>query len=465
MLELAGGPPPLGTAASVIRQTRQTRQTHEEPNEEPRDTAASATRQTHDVAVTVHAAIDGAARSDTTKKFEQAVHELETQLGSIPEPASLHEGTAYVCLGAHPIARGPTVLFGYRAIFVLASFALLFGQVFAASSLMRNIDNVGKKCDESSNCRYGFFCSSSTGNCDPCKWPATPNKQRAAFDFCGADGALAWADFYAGLAGGYTRDEDERVAQCSGCYTSTERYLQSWAAPQLYYQSMGWMDHLMLVMATIVVAFGFMDEMRDIKSVTFRVRDTPSGASASGGSGGVGWKVVMLVHTAVRQLVFLPILVSSIPLFILRMGSDALSICLNTVAVLFLLDIDNQVRQANVSHAISTFHSPLSSPHCYRIVCACVCVRVCVCARVRVCVWGGAPGLQAHATDARARALSSSAASEAAARRRHRAQHVQLPLLRGRLRLRVRSAARVWKRHGHGQAWRLVMSTCRPHAG
>ena len=435
--------PPLGTAASV---TRQTRQTHEEP-----DTAASVTRQMHDVAVAVHAEAGGEPRSDTTRKFEQAVYELETQLGSIPEPASLHEGTAYVCLGAHPIAREPAVLFGYRAVFVLASFALLIGQVFAASSLMRNIDNVGKKCDESSNCRYGFFCSSSTGNCDPCKWPATPNKQFATFDFCGADGTSAWADFYAGSApGGYTRDENERVAQCSGCYTSTERYLQSWAAPQLYYQSMEWMDHLMLVMATFVVAFGFMDEMRDIKSVTFRVRDAPSGQSASGGS---GWKVVMLVHTAVRQLVFLPVLVSSIPLFILRMGSDALSICLNTVAVLFLLDIDNQVRPANakqmphthccarpytLSNILHSLHSLLNSTLIVSVP----------------------QGLQAHATNAYTRALPSSSASEAAARRRNRAQHLQLPLLRGRLCIRVRSTARVWKRHGHGQAWRLVMPTC-----
>jgi hypothetical protein len=113
----------------------------------------------------------------------------------------------------------------------------------------------------------------------------------------------------------------------------------------------------MLILATSVIAFAFMDEMRDIKNVLFRVRDAPSGTWGS-----AALKLLMLLHTSIRQFVFLPLLLCVSPLFILRIGSDSLNICLNTVAVLFLLDIDNQV----FKHMLPTHvraHFQAAPPH------------------------------------------------------------------------------------------------------
>ena len=42
-----------------------------------------------------------------------------------------------------------------------------------------------------------------------------------------------------------------------------------------------------------------------------------------------------------RRWVFLPVLVLTMPFLVLVKGGDALSVCFNTVAILFLCDIDN----------------------------------------------------------------------------------------------------------------------------
>jgi hypothetical protein len=202
-------------------------------------------------------------RSDT-HAFRQAVHEVETSLRAIPEPASLHEGTAYICLGRMPIARNANRVTAYRVAFVLGSFGLLFLQVFASASLVRNIDNVGKVCSTSDECRYGFFCGASTGRCDPCKWPAEPVRQQSggkasSTDFCGDNGALLWTLAYRKKID--PPSDDVRLSQCDGCYSATGKYLRSWSAPYQFYNVMEWADHIMLILATSVIAFAFMDEM------------------------------------------------------------------------------------------------------------------------------------------------------------------------------------------------------------
>ena len=52
-----------------------------------------------------------------------------------------------------------------------------------------------------------------------------------------------------------------------------------------------------------------------------------------------------------RRWVFLPMLSLTVPLLVMIKGGDAMSVCFNTVAVLFLCDIDHGVK--------NTFLEPL----------------------------------------------------------------------------------------------------------
>ena len=54
-----------------------------------------------------------------------------------------------------------------------------------------------------------------------------------------------------------------------------------------------------------------------------------------------GWRLALGFLLWMRRWVFLPSLVMSVPILVLYKGGDALSVCLNTVAILFLCDIDN----------------------------------------------------------------------------------------------------------------------------
>ena len=55
----------------------------------------------------------------------------------------------------------------------------------------------------------------------------------------------------------------------------------------------------------------------------------------------MGWRLALRFLLWMRRWVFLPVLVMNVPFLVLIKGGDALSVCLNAVAILFLCDIDN----------------------------------------------------------------------------------------------------------------------------
>lgn len=54
-----------------------------------------------------------------------------------------------------------------------------------------------------------------------------------------------------------------------------------------------------------------------------------------------GWQIALEFVNGLRRWCFLPAIVGIIPSIIVLKGGDALSVCFNTVAILFTLEIDN----------------------------------------------------------------------------------------------------------------------------
>merc|ERR1711969_199542 len=54
-----------------------------------------------------------------------------------------------------------------------------------------------------------------------------------------------------------------------------------------------------------------------------------------------GWRRALGFLLWMRRWVFLPTLVCNVPILVMIKGGDALSVCLNSVAILFMCDIDN----------------------------------------------------------------------------------------------------------------------------
>ena len=98
--------------------------------------------------------------------------------------------------------------------------------------------------------------------------------------------------------------------------------------------AMGPFDHVALVFAAFIVAFTVVGELKDIELCSMAVAHAGDKLSK-------GWQLALGFLLGMRRWVFLPTLVMNVPVLVLAKGGDALSVCLNTVAILFLCDIDN----------------------------------------------------------------------------------------------------------------------------
>eukprot|EP01048_Picozoa_sp_COSAG05_P020480 COSAG05_NODE_3488_length_2030_cov_3.309684_2_plen_211_part_00 len=112
-------------------------------------------------------------------------------------------------------------------------------------------------------------------------------------------------------------------------------------------QAMNPFDTIALVFTAFIVAVTVVGELKDIHLCTLlRKRNNDSLSS--------GWRFALSFLGGVRQWVFLPVLVSVVPTLVALKGGDALSICFNTVAVLFLCEIDNLAYMFGFSERMRT---------------------------------------------------------------------------------------------------------------
>ena len=91
--------------------------------------------------------------------------------------------------------------------------------------------------------------------------------------------------------------------------------------------AMGPFDVLALVIASTVLAFGAVGELKDITRVGVAVQH--AGDTLSN-----GWRFVFGFLSFFRRWVCLPLLIVTGPALVGMKGADALNICLNTVAIL-----------------------------------------------------------------------------------------------------------------------------------
>ena len=89
-------------------------------------------------------------------------------------------------------------------------------------------------------------------------------------------------------------------------------------------------------MHRLVVAFAVFSEMRDAMLCEIALRDISQKRQVP-----CGWKLAIGGLSFARYYVFLPYVVYSVMALVLSDGGRVRDVCLNTVAVLFLLEVDN----------------------------------------------------------------------------------------------------------------------------
>jgi len=150
------------------------------------------------------------------------------------------------------------------------------------------------------------------------------------------------------------------ATECDACYDpSSDLYTtrSDVLYGRLIYSTM--FDWCMLILCTLLVASNAHKETKEVRmsSILLEAHD---GAPATaddprGGKYGDGrplkpsakgcchylWMFLLCEIASMRQFVVLPLVVTTVPLFALGMGMDALNVALNALAVLFILEVDN----------------------------------------------------------------------------------------------------------------------------
>ena len=104
-------------------------------------------------------------------------------------------------------------------------------------------------------------------------------------------------------------------------------------------------DWLALAFVCFVAAFTVVAELKDVQLCAIAVERAGERLS-------FGWRLAMRLLGGARRWVFLPSLICTMPALAVNKGGDALSVCFNTIALLFMCEIDNLAYSQGLSERV-----------------------------------------------------------------------------------------------------------------
>ena len=244
------------------------------------------------------------------RRLETAPHQrtIDATLKAIAtrEPTSFHQATIYY--GLERQDTPPRRKYGLLA----TSIGIVFLQCFVATGLGQGVTL--STCSEHSDCSRGTFCDE--GICDWCYLEYKPCCRTNSTRTC----VIA---------------EKEREGMCTTCTTS-----KGWETFQDVVKdrmdSMLVQDWITLLLASIVVAFAVFAEIRDCMLCEITLREISKRREVPR-----GWRYAIRGLNYVRYILLLPNIIVSVMSLVHEDGGRVKYVCLNTVAVLFILEVDN----------------------------------------------------------------------------------------------------------------------------
>ena len=239
------------------------------------------------------------------------LHHLATR-----EPTSFHQSTIYYGL-VRPDTP-PRRRYGLLA----ASIGIVFLQCFVATGLGFGVGM--STCSEQADCSRGSFCDE--GLCSLCagrhKSCCLPN----ATDTCAFRPSRSIEREYG---------EKDREGMCAACTTSkgfeTHPDVMRDGVLAMFIQ-----DWVALFLASLVIAFAVFAEIRDGMLMEIALREISKRREVSR-----GWRFAIHGLNFARYFILFPNILFSVMMLVNENGGRVRDICLNTVAVLFLLEVDN----------------------------------------------------------------------------------------------------------------------------
>ena len=248
-------------------------------------------------------------RTLETTASAPTLHQIATR-----EPTSFHQATIY-----NGLVRTNTP--AWRKFGLLAaSIVIVFLQCFVAGGFSISVGMMS--CSEHSECGRGMFCDE--GICDWCASYHKPCCHTNATDTCAID-----------FQRKRLMGEKDREGMCAAC-TSSKGFETFRDVGKDRVKSMRLEDWLALSLASLVVSFALFGEIRDVMLCGIALHDISTRREVPR-----GWRFAIGGLNFARYFIFLPNIVLSITALVLNDGGTVKNTCLNTVAVLFLVDVDN----------------------------------------------------------------------------------------------------------------------------
>jgi len=242
------------------------------------------------------------AKTPDEDTIRATLHRLATR-----EPHSFHQTTIYY--GLERQDTPPRRKYGLLA----ASIGIVFLQCFVASGL--SVGVTMSTCRDNRDCGEGTYCE--LGICESCE---------SEFKHCchtnSTESCPAWA-------------EKVKEPMCANCVTD-RGFVSFGDVAEDRIDSMGAQDWVTLFLASLVVAFAVFAEIRDAVLCEIALRAISQKREVPR-----GWRFAIGGLNFARYYIFLPNVVLSVVELVLNDGGNVKNVCLNTVAVLFLLEVDN----------------------------------------------------------------------------------------------------------------------------
>jgi len=303
-------------------------------------------------------------RPDSPGVHVVKVSDVDSDMEAITPPSTWHEIVLYKCLLDE--TTGPAA----ALLWALSLGALVICQMIALVAVLRSLDPYSQPCADSGGCAKGYFCNAWWGPaiCDTCSYPPA---------FCDATAlanavdittplAVQHGSFNATVAAGaghpfgtllrlmdgrlaFINDgpspqqkwmsvlkESERLLMCDGCQKKVTGYANPTIRARDNAVGMVWYDWMTFVMIGGMIALIVWSECEDVKVAGARLWSHRMPLRSPRQI----LRMWLFIVEVARHFMVVPLLLLSIPVMVLNEGGDAKSQCLNTVAILFILDID-----------------------------------------------------------------------------------------------------------------------------
>ena len=244
------------------------------------------------------------------RTLETTPHQRTLNAIATREPTSFHQATIYY--GLERQDTPPRRKYGLLA----ASIGIVFLQCLVATGLGQGVTL--STCSEHIDCSRGTFCDE--GICDWCYLDYKPCCRTNSTRTCAASAAPSGA---------------EMESMCAACTTS-----KGWEAFQDVVKervdSMLVQDWITLLLASFVISFAVFAEIRDVLLCEIALREISKRREVPR-----GWRFAIRGLNYARYFLLLPYVILSVMSLVHEDGGRVKYVCLNTVAVLFLLEVDN----------------------------------------------------------------------------------------------------------------------------